>query len=165
MLKRFREIFAQAQAKTGTKPASVLETVTLASLIEEETGIAAERPVVASVYRNRLRIGMALQCDPTVIYALELLGRYDGNIHKEDLSVSSPYNTYARPGLPPGPIANPGRMSLEAALAPADSDYLYFVADAKGGHVFSSTLEAHSRAVANYLRANGRQSAKNNSRR
>lgn len=165
MLKRFRDVFGQVQAKAGAKPANMLETVTLASLIEKETGVAAERPVVASVYRNRLRIGMPLQCDPTVIYALELLDRYDGSIHKEDLSLASPYNTYARPGLPPGPIANPGRAALEAALAPAGTDYLYFVADARGGHVFSATLEAHSRAVANYLRANGRQSAKNNGRR
>ena len=126
--------------------------------------MAAERALVASVYRNRLRIGMPLQCDPTVIYALLLLGRYTGQIHKDDLAIRSPYNTYVRPGLPPGPIANPGRASLQAALTPADTDYLYFVADNKGGHVFSATLERHSRAVSSYVRANSRRSSKHRRR-
>ena len=100
------------------------QAVTLASLVEKETARAEERPLVAAVYATRLRIGMALQCDPTVIYALMKRGGFSGNIHKEDLSIDSPYNTYRYPGLPPGPIAAPGRASLEAAVHPADADYL-----------------------------------------
>jgi len=121
--------------------------VTLASIVEKETGNPAERPLVASVYENRLRINMALQCDPTVIYALELAGRWDGNIHRDDLAVDSPYNTYRYPGLPPGPIASPGKASLEAVVQPADSEYLYFVSRNDGTHVFAKTLAEHSRNV------------------
>lgn len=161
MLHRFRDVFAELQAAAPAATRNVLDTVTLASLVEKETAVPAERPLVASVFRNRLRAGMPLQCDPTIIYALQLEGRYDGRIHKEDLALPSPYNTYARAGLPPGPIANPGRTSLQAALAPADTNYLYFVADSNGGHVFSATLERHSRAVADYLRAGRRRAAKN----
>jgi len=149
MLRRFREVY-------GALPpaeASVLETVTLASLVEEETAVAAERPLVASVFGNRLRAGMPLQCDPTVIYALQLEGRYRGALYQEDLGVRSPYNTYLRPGLPPGPISSPGRASLQAVLAPAHTNYLYFVADNQGGHVFSADLDRHSRAAASYRRA------------
>src|SRR5262249_34042177 len=156
MVKRFRDVFAELRAAAQPPPGKVLQTVVLASLVEKETPAPAERPLVASVFRNRLRLGMPLQCDPTVIYALELVGRYRGQIHKEDLAVPSPYNTYAHPGLPPGPIANPGRASLQAALSPADTDYLYFVSDSKGGQVFSSSLERHSKAVANYVRGNRR---------
>ncbi len=123
------------------------QVVTLASIVEKETAQPGERPTVAAVYENRLRIGMPLQCDPTVIYALELAGRYDGNIHKADLSVDSPYNTYRYPGLPPGPIASPGRASLDAAVHPADADYLYFVSRNDGTHVFSRTLDEHNRNV------------------
>jgi peptidoglycan lytic transglycosylase G len=123
------------------------QAITLASIVEKETAQATERPTVAAVYENRLRIGMPLQCDPTVIYALELDGRYDGNIHKQDLSIDSPYNTYRYPGLPPGPIASPGRASLDAAVHPADSDYLYFVSRNDGTHVFSRTLDEHNRNV------------------
>src|SRR4051812_44416693 len=126
------------------------QLVTLASIVEKETGNAMERPLVASVYENRLRLGMALQCDPTVIYALELAGRYDGNIHRNDLSVDSPYNTYRYPGLPPGPIASPGRASLEAVAHPADSDYLYFVSRNDGSHVFAKSLAEHSKNVQKY---------------
>ncbi len=156
MVKRFRDVFGELRAAAPAPAGNVLQTVVLASLVERETPAPAERPVVASVFRNRLRLGMPLQCDPTIIYALELAGRYTGQIHKEDLALSSPYNTYVHPGLPPGPIANPGRASLQAALAPADTDYLYFVSDNKGGHVFSSSLERHSKAVASYLRENRR---------
>jgi UPF0755 protein len=126
------------------------QLVTLASIVEKETGNPMERPLVASVYENRLRIGMALQCDPTVIYALELAGRYDGNIRRDDLSVDSPYNTYRYPGLPPGPIASPGRASLEAVAHPADSDYLYFVSRNDGSHVFAKTLAEHNKNVQKY---------------
>ncbi len=126
------------------------QLVTLASIVEKETGNAAERPLVASVYENRLRIGMALQCDPTVIYALELAGRWDGNIRRDDLLIDSPYNTYRYPGLPPGPIASPGRASLDAVVHPADTDYLYFVSRNDGSHVFSKSLAEHSRNVQHY---------------
>ncbi len=126
------------------------QLVTLASIVEKETGNPAERPIVASVYENRLRIGMALQCDPTVIYALELAGHYDGNIRRDDLSVDSPYNTYRYPGLPPGPIASPGRASLDAVVHPADTEYLYFVSKNDGSHVFAKTLAEHARNVQTY---------------
>jgi UPF0755 protein len=125
----------------------VRETVTLASLIEKETGQADERPLVAAVYRNRLAKRMGLQCDPTVIYALELRGRFDGNLKKADLAIDSPYNTYKYAGLPPGPIAAPGKASLEAALRPASVDYLYFVSRNDGSHAFAATLDAHNRNV------------------
>ena len=132
----------------------VVKVVTLASLIEKETGIAAERPKVASVFQNRLRTGMALDCDPTVIYAALLEKRYRGAIHRSDLDSKHPYNTYQHRGLPPGPIANPGASSLAAALHPADTEFLYFVARPDGeGHVFSSNLASHDKAVESYRRA------------
>jgi UPF0755 protein len=102
---------------------------------------------VAAVYANRLRIGMALQCDPTVIYALERAGKYTGNLRREDLAFDSPYNTYRYPGLPPGPIASPGRASIEAAVHPAQVDFLYFVSRNDGSHEFARTLEEHNRNV------------------
>ncbi len=140
------EMRAAADARSLTIP----QLVTLASIVEKETGNPAERPLVASVYENRLRIGMPLQCDPTVIYALELAGRYDGNIRRDDLSFDSPYNTYRYPGLPPGPIASPGRASLDAVVHPAESEYLYFVSKNDGTHVFSKTLAEHSQNVQKY---------------
>jgi UPF0755 protein len=126
---------------------SVRRLVTLASIVEKETGKAEERPTVASVYSNRLRINMALQCDPTVIFALQRAGRYDGNLRRDDLLFDSPYNTYRYPGLPPGPIAAPGLGSLRAAASPADTDYLYFVSRNDGSHAFASTLAEHNRNV------------------
>jgi len=126
---------------------TVREAVTVASLVEKETAVAEERPVVAAVYLNRKRIGMPMQADPTVIYALQLAGRYDGNIRRDDLQFDSPYNTYRYPGLPPGPIASPGRAALEAVANPADSEYLYFVSRNDGSHIFSRTYEEHSRNV------------------
>jgi len=129
---------------------SVGQLVTLASIVEKETGTPSERPLVASVYENRLRIGMALQCDPTVIYALELAGRYDGNLRRDDLTIDSPYNTYRHPGLPPGPIASPGRASLDAVVHPADSEFLYFVSRNDGSHIFAKTLAEHNRNVQRY---------------
>ena len=138
--------------------ADVVKVVTLASLIEKETGIAAERPKVASVFENRLRIGMPLDCDPTVIYAALLENRYRGAIHRSDLDSKHPYNTYQHAGLPPGPIANPGASSLAAALHPAETEFLYFVAKPGGdGHVFSSNLAAHDKAVRNYRHASQRK--------
>lgn len=126
--------------------------VTLASLIEKETAIPHERPLIASVFENRLRLNMPLQCDPTTVYAALLENRYRGVIHKSDLASANPYNTYTHPGLPPGPIANPGVASLQAALHPATTDYVYFVAraDGSGSHEFSSTLAQHERAVVEY---------------
>jgi UPF0755 protein len=130
----------------------LLSTITLASLVERETPKPDERPLVAGVFENRLKKGMLLQCDPTVIYALEQQGRYNGTISLKDLHEDSPYNTYMHGGLPPGPIGNPGEISLRAALAPADTQYLYFVANTQGGHFFSATLAQHNQNVTRYHR-------------
>ena len=148
MADRFLAIFDQpmrdAAAAKGLK---LRDAVTLASLVEKESSHDDERPAVAAVYENRLRVGMPLQCDPTVIYALEKAGKYDGNLTKKNLQYDSPYNTYKHPGLPPGPIAAPGRSSLRAAVEPAAVDYLYFVSRNDGTHVFSTTLAEHNRNV------------------
>jgi UPF0755 protein len=150
---------ADLRAAAAARQLTTHQAVTLASIVEKETAQASERQVVAAVYANRLRIGMPLQCDPTVIYALQRAGTYDGNIHKTDLSIDSPYNTYRYPGLPPGPIASPGKASLSAAVHPADADYLYFVSRNDGTHVFSRTLDEHNRNVQKfqieYFRAGG----------
>ncbi len=142
----FRKHFA-AEEPFITTGLSLHETATLASIVETEAKLETERPLVASVYLNRLHRQMLLGCDPTVIYALKLAGRWDGNIHKADLSIDSPYNTYRYHGLPPGPIANAGLASLHAAAAPAKTDYLYFVARHDGSHAFSTNLEEHNRNV------------------
>lgn len=147
--RRWRSAFETRRRELGW---SLRQVVTLASLIEKETGLAEERALVSAVFHNRLRLGMRLMCDPTVIYAVRLEKEFDGIIHQSDLRVDSPYNTYLYPGLPPGPICNPGVASLEAALFPADVDYLYFVADNRGGHVFSRTYAEHARAVRRYQR-------------
>ncbi len=128
------------------------QTVTLASIVETEARLPQERPVVASVYVNRVRNRMLLGADPTVIYAMKLAGRWNGNIRKADLQLASPYNTYRTPGLPPGPIANPGLASLRAAAAPATTPYLYFVARNDGSHVFALTNDEHNRNVEKYQR-------------
>jgi UPF0755 protein len=158
MTDEFRRVW---RGLAGT--ADVRETVTLASLVEKETAVPAERPQVAGVYRNRLERGMRLECDPTVIYAALLEGKHDGVIHRSDLARPHPYNTYRRAGLPPGPIANPGRAAIEAVLRPADTDYLFFVArpDGSGTHKFSETITRHNRAVREYRR--GVQQAKRQS--
>jgi UPF0755 protein len=126
---------------------SVRDIVTLASIVETEAQLDEERPIIAGVYANRLRIGMPLQADPTVIYSLTLAGTYDGNLRREDLKFDSPYNTYVHAGLPPGPIASPGLASLQAAARPADVPYLYFVSRNDGSHVFAETLREHNRNV------------------
>lgn len=148
MTTQFRRVWDEI----GGKGSEVNRIVTLASLVEKETAVAAERPEVASVYSNRLAIGMKLDCDPTTIYAAILDGRYRGTIYRSDLENPNPYNTYRNPGLPPGPIANPGVASLKAALSPAQTKYIYFVAkpDGSGAHVFSETLEQHNAAVQDY---------------
>lgn len=126
------------------------EALILASIIEKETGVDGERGKISGVFHNRLRIGMMLQTDPTVIYGLG--ERFDGNLRRVDLETDTPYNTYTRYGLPPSPIALPGRLSLDAAVNPETTSALYFVADGQGGHTFSDTLEQHNQAVAEYLR-------------
>lgn len=134
--------------------AEVHRTVTLASLIEKETGVPEERPLIASVFTNRLEKGMRLECDPTTIYAALLDKRYRGAIHRSDLANANPYNTYQNAGLPPGPIANPGAQALEAALHPAETDYLYFVVKPSGGsHHFSASMAEHEKAVEAYRHA------------
>jgi UPF0755 protein len=137
-----------AARKPGLPLDDPAEAVTLASIVEKETGVEGERPLIAGVFYNRLKQGMKLQSDPTVSYALTLgdhpLGR---TLSRADLDTASPYNTYFTKGLPPGPIANPGRAALAAVLAPATTDALYFVADGSGGHAFSATLDAHNKAV------------------
>jgi UPF0755 protein len=145
-----RVLTPELRQMAAARQLSVRQLVTLASIVEKETARPEERPIVAAVYANRLRLGMALQCDPTVIFALVRAGRYDGNIHHNDLSFDSPYNTYRYPGLPPGPIASPGRASLEAAARPADVDYLYFVSRNDGSHEFARTLDEHNRNVQKY---------------
>jgi UPF0755 protein len=151
MVKRFRQEWAAISAQPSDPPERSLErTLTLASLVERETPKPDERPLVAGVFANRLRQAMPLQCDPTVVYALELAGQYSGTLEASEIPFDSPYNTYRHAGLPPGPIANPGEASLRAALSPAKTDYLYFVADTEGGHFFSKTLAEHTRNVAKY---------------
>jgi len=148
MVDRFRAAYTDAlQEQARAQGLTARQVVTIASLIEKETAQEHERPLVAAVYRNRMKIGMGMQADPTIVYALQKAGRYDGNIRKEDLGINSPYNTYKHAGLPPGPIAAPRKASLEAALAPADVPYVYFVSRNDGSHVFATTLPEHNRNV------------------
>jgi UPF0755 protein len=142
-----RVLTPQLRADAGARGLTVRELVTLASLVEKETAKPEERPLVAAVYANRLKIGMALQCDPTVIYALQRARRYTGNLTRADLQSDSPYNTYRYPGLPPGPIAAPGQASLEAAAHPASVPYIYFVSRGDGSHAFATTLDEHNHNV------------------
>jgi len=150
MHKRMREELARAweQRSPDTPLKTPYEALILASIIEKETGREADRPLVGSVFVNRLRIGMRLQTDPTVIYGLG--DKFDGNLRKVDLQTDTPYNTYTRNGLPPTPISLPGRASLRAAVAPPASEFLYFVARGDGSSEFSRNLAEHNRAVAKY---------------
>jgi len=175
MVKQFRQVAHQiglipnsagpqgVVLRTAVNPASdapqggaqndVERTVIMASIVEKETSVAEERPLVASVYYNRLSKKIALDADPSIIYAELLAGAYQGALHHADMSFHSPYNTYRNAGLPPGPIGNPGRSSLEAAMHPAESDYYYFVADAQGHHRFARTIEEHNKNVVAYRKA------------
>jgi UPF0755 protein len=156
MAGEFRKTWAEIGGPAD--PAEIHKIVTVASMVQKETAIPEERPLVASVFYNRLRLGMPLQCDPTTIYAALLGDRYTGVILKSELASKNPYNTYTHVGLPPGPICNPGKASLEAALHPAETKYLYFVArpDGSGRHTFSTTLAQHERAVRAYRRVAAR---------
>ncbi len=162
MVRRFREVFTeQERARARQLGFTLREIVTLASLIEKEAKLPEERPLISSVFHNRLKRGMRLECDPTVLYAALLEGENDQTIHRSDLLRPSPYNTYLYPGLPPGPIASPGWDSLRAALYPAQTDYLYFVRDgarSDGAHRFARTFAEHQRNVALYRRALARSS-------
>jgi UPF0755 protein len=145
MVHQFREVAQEIGLN-----ADVPQVVTVASIVEKETAAPEERPIVASVYYNRLAQRMALDADPGVIYAELLAGTYQGSLHHADLAVNSPYNTYRFPGLPPGPIGNPGRSALQAALHPDSTKFLYFVSDGNGHHRFARSLEEHNRNVAAY---------------
>jgi UPF0755 protein len=149
MTGKFREVW-----KSIGSPDDVHRTITLASLVEKEGKVESERPLIAAVFENRLRLGMKLDCDPTTIYAALLQGRYRGTIYRSDLDSPHPYNTYQNPGLPPGPIANPGLASIRAALEPANSEALFFVLspDGAGEHHFSRTMAEHEQAIAKYRR-------------
>src|SRR5688572_25643358 len=162
MVDGFKNVMTpELRAAATTAGLKVRQLVTLASLVEKETGTPEERPLVAAVYSNRMKIGMGMQADPTVIYALQKAGQYTGNLHRDDLQFDSPYNTYRYAGLPPGPIAAPGKASLEAAAKPADVDYLYFVSKNDGSHVFASSLEEHNRNVQTWQRDYFRQRRQN----
>ncbi len=150
---------AELQEQAARMKMSLHQVLTLASVIEKETGAKEERELIAAVFHNRLRKKIPLQSDPTVIYGLPA---FDGNIHKRDLSVMSPYNTYRVQGLPPGPIASPGAHSLRAALFPAQASYLYFVSRNDGTHQFSSTLAEHNQAVEKYQKQYFRKRARGN---
>src|ERR1700693_58262 len=152
MVKQFRQVAEQIGLNADSTN-GVQKTVAMASIIEKETAVPEERPVVASVYYNRLDRKMPLQAGPSVIYAELLDGNYGGALHHSDMSFQSAYNTYLHSGLPPGPIGNPGRTSLEAAMHPAKTDYYYFVSDGNGHHRFSRSLEEHNQNVARLRQA------------
>jgi UPF0755 protein len=151
---QFLGIWREIEAQARRQKLSMLEVVTLASIVEKETAAPDERPLIASVFRNRLRRGMRLETDPTVIYGIP---DFDGNLRRRDLeNADNPYNTYQISGLPPGPIANPGADALRAVVDPAESDYLFFVSRNDGTHVFSKTYSDHVRAVDRYQRRRSR---------
>ncbi len=148
MIREFKKRYlVDLKKKAELSGFSINELVTLASLIEKETGLSEEKPLIASVFYNRLKLNMKLQCDPTVYYAFYMSGKFPLLLSKEDLQIDSPYNTYRYYGLPPTPICNPGNDSIKAVLNPADSKYLYFVSKHDGSHYFSKTLREHNAAV------------------
>lgn len=153
MVFQFTKVFAQEWIERAAELGmSIRDIVTLASLIEKETSLREEKKIVSAVFHNRLKIGMKLDCDPTIIYVLKLEGRFKDRLRTRDLKYDFPFNTYLYAGLPPGPIANPGRDSLEAALYPADEKFLYFVSKNDGSHHFSRTFREHQNAVNKYQR-------------
>jgi UPF0755 protein len=147
MVKRFKQVVSPLVDKSQGTGMKFEEVVILASIVEKETGKPEERPLIASVFLNRLRLGMRLESDPTVIYGIE---NFDGDLKKKDLTEKTPYNTYVIHGLTPGPIANPGLESIKAVREPARTDYLYFVSKNDGSHYFSKSLSEHNRAVEIY---------------
>jgi UPF0755 protein len=147
MAEQFRKVFEPLMNEPGNGNLTPHEILTLASIIEKETAVEAERPLVSAVFHNRLKLSMPLQSDPTVIYGIK---DFNGNLTRRDLQRPSPYNTYRMSSLPPGPICNPGLSSIKAALQPAAVPYLYFVSKNDGSHLFSETLEDHNRAVKVY---------------
>jgi UPF0755 protein len=159
MVHQFRQVAAQiGMVSKSINPApdadpNLHDVVIMASIVEKETAVAEERPLVASVYYNRLAKRIALDADPSIIYAELMAGTYSGALHHDDMRFNSPYNTYTHAGLPPGPIGNPGKSALEAAMHPAQSDYYYFVADAAGHHRFAHTIDEHNNNVAAYRKA------------
>ncbi len=154
LCRRLVDQFRDSARNLNLPPEKIHELVTLASLVEKESAVPDERPKIAGLFSNRLAAGMKLECDPTVIYASQLEGRYRGKIYRSDLDSQNPYNTYRHTGLPPGPIANPGLESLRAAAHPASTDAIFFVAEpnSTGRHVFSKSLDQHNVAVKNYRR-------------
>lgn len=154
MVNRFKKAYARLEEETRAKGYTVEWLVTLASVVEKETGVDAERPVIASVFLNRLKKGMRLQSDPTTIYGIP---NFNGNLTKKDLQTPTPYNTYTKSGLPIGPIANPGEAALTAVLRPAQTDYLYFVSTNNGSHTFAKTYTEHNRNVNYYQKGAGRR--------
>ena len=151
---QFFEVWREIEPQARHQELSMLEVVTLASIVEKETAVPHERPLIASVFRNRLMRGMRLETDPTVIYGIS---DFDGNLRRRDLeNAENPYNTYQIAGLPPGPIANPGADALRAAVNPAEADYLFFVSRNDGTHAFSKTFSEHVRAVDRYQRKRSR---------
>lgn len=158
MVERFREVIEPERARIEKKELTVRQVVILASLVELETAATEERPRIAAVFWNRLDRRMLLQTDPTIIFAMKLEGRWDGNIRRRDLEMDSPYNTYRHAGLPPGPIGSPGREAILAVLDPAETRELYFVSRNDGTHQFSETLREHNRAVDRYQRRRRRGS-------
>ena len=148
MVSKYREVMSEdLKARASEMRMTEREAVIMASLVEREAKLDAERPLISAVFHNRLRLGMPLQCDSTIIYYLERRGGWNGDLTKADLRRKDPYNSYVNKGLPPGPIANPGKPSIIAALYPADVDYIFFVSRNDGSHFFSSNLAEHNRAV------------------
>jgi UPF0755 protein len=151
MVSKYHEVMGDdLKARAAELGMTELQVVTLASLIEREANLDSERLLISAVFHNRIKKDIPLQCDPTIIYALQMRGRWTGDLTKQDMRLKDPYNTYVNRGLPPGPIANPGKPSIIAALYPADVDYIYFVSKNDGTHYFSSNLAEHNRAVHKY---------------
>jgi len=157
MVMRFKQVTSPLRERARQKGMKFEDVITLASIVEKETALDSERPIIASVFLNRLKRGIRLESDPTTIYGIE---NFDGNLKKSDLTRRTPYNTYVIKGLPPGPISNPGLKSIEAVLNPADTDYLYFVSKNDGSHYFSRTLQEHNRAVYRYQKRSKRRRPK-----